>query len=183
MNEIGKNVRRLRKGRGMTQQDLSYKAGVSHTTLWLVEKGQTTPRLSIAEKLADALDVSAEEILFPKTPTLKVQADVDESKYEDFIKFIGTFNLEGLNRLAKDLRDEQKRALVAKDYAMTRDLYDRSYLISKRIEELDPPLATVTVNTEGRDTVVFHREPTEEEREKLEEQYPGVLEAGRALAT
>jgi|SRR5215217_2881207 len=69
MNDIGTNLRRLRKERKLTQEQLSNEASISHTTLWNVETGKTTPRVAIAEKLANVLGVSAEEILFPKPET------------------------------------------------------------------------------------------------------------------
>jgi len=175
MNEIGNEIRRLRKERGMTQEELAHIAGISHTTLWQAETGRTTPRMWIAEKIADALGVEASDILFPKGEALKFQADVDEGRYEDFLAFLRVLSLDGLNRLSADLRDEQKRAVLANEYGKAADLYARSFLVSKRIEEFDPPLATIKLRSDAPAEVTFHREPTEEERKELEEKYPGYV--------
>jgi DNA-binding XRE family transcriptional regulator len=66
MTNIGSEIRRLREERGMTQQELAWRAGISNTTMYKTEVGKTEPRLSIVEKLAAALGVDPAEILFPK---------------------------------------------------------------------------------------------------------------------
>jgi len=53
-----KHLRRIRKDRGLTQEQLSEKAGVSQGMVSRIEAGTANPTLDIIEALAEALDVS-----------------------------------------------------------------------------------------------------------------------------
>ena len=52
------NLRRLRKTKGLTQEDLAFKIGVSRAYIGYIEQGSNIPSLDTLEKLAKALDVS-----------------------------------------------------------------------------------------------------------------------------
>ena len=52
------NLRRLRKTKGLTQEDLAFKIGVSRAYIGYIEQGRNIPSLDTLEKLAKALDVS-----------------------------------------------------------------------------------------------------------------------------
>ena len=56
-------LRKLREARGMTQEALAKKAGVSRAYLSRLEMGLHDPPLSRLRKLANALKVRVEELL------------------------------------------------------------------------------------------------------------------------
>lgn len=60
---FGPRLQRLRKERGMTQAALADQLGVSKPTVWAWEQGKARPVESRMEALAQALDVSADELL------------------------------------------------------------------------------------------------------------------------
>ncbi len=59
---FGDNLRRLRRERGFTQTDLAEKVGAWFTAISNIERGESVPSLEMAMKLADALDVSLDEL-------------------------------------------------------------------------------------------------------------------------
>ena len=56
-NRVGKNVRTLRVDRGLSQEELAYKAGIHQTYLSGVEGGKRTPSVLVLERIADGLGV------------------------------------------------------------------------------------------------------------------------------
>lgn len=60
---IGETIRRLREQRGMNQRELAKKAGISHSYVSDVERGDATPSLKFLEKIADALGVRLSTLL------------------------------------------------------------------------------------------------------------------------
>jgi len=66
---ISDSLRRLRKSRGLTQQRLAEKAGVSMIVVTKIEQGTTKdPAMSSLVKMADVLDVSIDELIDRKSP-------------------------------------------------------------------------------------------------------------------
>jgi transcriptional regulator with XRE-family HTH domain len=60
--KIGKNLRRLREDRLLTQAELAERAGIALSSLVRVENDQVDPRFSTIRKLARALDVDPREL-------------------------------------------------------------------------------------------------------------------------
>jgi DNA-binding XRE family transcriptional regulator len=60
--KIGKNLRRVREERLMTQQELADAAGLGLSTVLRIENDRVEPRFSTIRKLAKALDVDAREL-------------------------------------------------------------------------------------------------------------------------
>ncbi|MFY9462135.1 MAG: helix-turn-helix transcriptional regulator [Candidatus Sungiibacteriota bacterium] len=57
-------MERLRKAKGLSQEDFAQKSGVKYTTLTKIESGVIkTPSVLMVEKIAKALGVSIEELL------------------------------------------------------------------------------------------------------------------------
>ncbi len=56
------NIRRLRFERNMTQEELALRTAVSRQTIMSIERGQTTPSVLLAYKIAAALDVGVVEV-------------------------------------------------------------------------------------------------------------------------
>ena len=66
-------VRELRIGRGLTQEEIAERVGVSRQTIISIEVGRYNPSIVLAYKLARAFDQSIEEVFFyePETDTEK----------------------------------------------------------------------------------------------------------------
>ncbi|MBK8137898.1 MAG: helix-turn-helix transcriptional regulator [Chloroflexi bacterium] len=66
---IGNNLRKLRFNENeMTQQQLADKIGVTRQTIVAIEKGNYSPSLELAFKIALAFNVPLEEVFFIETP-------------------------------------------------------------------------------------------------------------------
>jgi len=61
--KFGAVVRRLREERGLTQEELAERAGMSATYVGFVERGDNVPTLTILLQLAEAFDISPSELL------------------------------------------------------------------------------------------------------------------------
>lgn len=61
---LSENIKKYRKKFGMSQQDLSYKAGISYCTVTKIEQGNAlSPRLDTLIKIADIFNVSLDELV------------------------------------------------------------------------------------------------------------------------
>ena len=61
--KLGRNLKRIRAEKGMTQGDIVRKLGVSRSFVSNIESGKTNPTLSTITNLAKALGVSSDELL------------------------------------------------------------------------------------------------------------------------
>jgi len=61
--KLGKNLKRIRVEKGMSQGDIVRALGVSRSFVSNIENGKTNPTLSTISKLAKALGVSSDELL------------------------------------------------------------------------------------------------------------------------
>jgi len=69
---IGEQVRAWREVRGVSQRALAERAGMPYPMVARLELGQTDPRLSTLERLAEALEIPVVDLLTgPKKPTSK----------------------------------------------------------------------------------------------------------------
>lgn len=63
-NNIGDNIKKLRAGLNLTQDDLARKSGVKYTTLSKIESGVVTkPTVHIMAKIVKALDASIGDLI------------------------------------------------------------------------------------------------------------------------
>lgn len=67
---IATNLKRLRSVKGLTQEELAERAGLSRAGYRNLETGKTMPRSSTLEALAEALEVALRELLTP-VPVLR----------------------------------------------------------------------------------------------------------------
>lgn len=63
MNTIGKKIREVRKGKGLTQEELSTLAKINLRTLQRIEKDETEPQSNTIKKICEVLDLRIEDIL------------------------------------------------------------------------------------------------------------------------
>ena len=60
--ELGKQIYELRKKANLSQEQLAEKVGVSRQTISQIERGDYSPSVTLALKIAKVLNVSVEEI-------------------------------------------------------------------------------------------------------------------------
>ena len=60
---VGHNIRRIRKARGITQERLAEEAGISQAMLCQVEKGLKNPSLLVSAEITKILGYLIEEFL------------------------------------------------------------------------------------------------------------------------
>ena len=61
--KLGQNLKRIRLRQKMSQGDICRKLNMDRSYMSAIESGKKNVTLGILEKLADALDVSADELL------------------------------------------------------------------------------------------------------------------------
>lgn len=61
--QLGRNVRRLRRERGWSQEELAFEAGLHRTYISGVERGVRNPTVLIVHELAQALKVAPAALL------------------------------------------------------------------------------------------------------------------------
>src|SRR5437667_8034383 len=60
---VGPRVRALREGMGLSLRDLAERSGVSAPMLSQVERGETSPTLTVASRIAAGLELSLSQLL------------------------------------------------------------------------------------------------------------------------
>ena len=60
---LGQNVRRLREAKGWSQEDYADRAGIHRTYVSDIERGRRNPTISVIEKLAKPLEVTAGQLI------------------------------------------------------------------------------------------------------------------------
>jgi transcriptional regulator with XRE-family HTH domain len=60
---LGKNVRRLREAKALSQEAFAHEAGIHRTYVSDIERGARNPTITVVEKLARSLDVTAGSLL------------------------------------------------------------------------------------------------------------------------
>lgn len=77
MSEIatafGNRVRQLRQAQGMSQEELSFKAGISAAHLGQIERAVKKPTVDTIGKLAEALNVEAAELFLDRPAASNAQ--------------------------------------------------------------------------------------------------------------
>lgn len=60
---VGRNVRKLRKQRGMTQEELAFEAEIDLTYIGGIERGKRNPSLLVMVRIAEALSVQLKQLI------------------------------------------------------------------------------------------------------------------------
>ena len=60
--QFGESVRELRKAKGLSQEELAFRAKIHRTYLGSIERGERNPALKNIAAIARALDVSLSEL-------------------------------------------------------------------------------------------------------------------------
>ena len=77
--EFGKRLRALRTEKKMSQEELSFKAGISPAHLGQIERAEKKPTLETIGKLAEALDISLPELFVFNTDSETRKVDTDNT--------------------------------------------------------------------------------------------------------
>jgi transcriptional regulator with XRE-family HTH domain len=59
---LGRNVRRLRRVKGLGQEKFALEFGIDRTYVSGIERGTRNPTITVVQRLADALDVPIAEL-------------------------------------------------------------------------------------------------------------------------
>ncbi len=62
MNRVSNSVNKLRTKKGVTQEELAQALGVTRQTIIAIEKGNYTPSVLLALKIAKYFNTSVEEV-------------------------------------------------------------------------------------------------------------------------
>jgi transcriptional regulator with XRE-family HTH domain len=60
---VGLNLQRLRRERGLSQEELADRASVHQTYLSGVERGKRNPSIAVLQRIAAALDADIEDLV------------------------------------------------------------------------------------------------------------------------
>ena len=61
--EFGEKVREIRKGKGLSQEELAHKAELHRTYIGMIERAEKNITLLNIEKIANALEVNIKELI------------------------------------------------------------------------------------------------------------------------
>jgi len=121
MSGVGEEVKRLRRAKGWTQEQLAVYAGSSQPTVNLLEAGKRNPSASTLEKLARALEVEVVD-LFPKPPT--PQPSLEDAAQSEALQEALAVLFQGLARRGQGIVEQSLREGPSE--ALSRELTEYS---------------------------------------------------------
>ncbi len=96
MNEtIGNRISRLRKEKGMSQEALAEKIGVSSQAVSKWENDQSCPDISLLPQLAKLLDVTADELLTGNSNEVRMVPKAERKSLEELTLRVRVLSAEG----------------------------------------------------------------------------------------
>jgi transcriptional regulator with XRE-family HTH domain len=99
---FGKNLSRFRKEKGLTQEDLVKRSAVAISQIRRYEADNSSPTLDVVTRLAKALGVSIDEMVFDKATGIAATKLMDRELLEQF---------EMVSALDEDEREAVKKIL------------------------------------------------------------------------
>lgn len=107
--KIKTRVKEFREEKGLTQQELAERVGVSRQTIYYLEKGDYNPSLTLSFKIAESLEKPLSQIFF-RVPIIKDKIEsLSFKKIKSISKDLGiSFNkLQSLTEIGEDSLDEK----------------------------------------------------------------------------
>ncbi|MFW6006460.1 MAG: helix-turn-helix domain-containing protein [Halanaerobiales bacterium] len=101
-NIIGSRLKKLRYNLNLTQEKLGEKADLHYSYIGQVERGDKTPSLKALIKIAEALNISLEELIHEETVNTNTIKDV---KIKNINKLLSDRTPEELDLIYKIIRD------------------------------------------------------------------------------
>ena len=62
LKSFGKNLKRLRKEKGLSQEQLAYKADLSLSQIGRIERGEINPTICTIKVIAESLEIDVKEL-------------------------------------------------------------------------------------------------------------------------
>lgn len=145
-NPIAVNLKRLRTIRGLNQDEIASKSGLSRMAYSSIEKGKAEPRVSNLQKIADVLNVGIQEIIAPVPNIISLRfrskntLTAKEKNRREQIVIDVAFWLQDFNELENALnskKDFKLKDLIQK----TKDPKKMAMMARKELElEQDEPI-------------------------------------------
>ncbi len=88
-NTFGHRLRHYRRRRGLTLDDLGALVGRPAPYLSMVENGKKEPRLSQIQALANALDVTVDDLLAPEAPNRRAELEIELERAQSTLPDLG----------------------------------------------------------------------------------------------
>jgi|YelNatPaOPRAMG01_1025707.scaffolds.fasta_scaffold193528_2 transcriptional regulator with XRE-family HTH domain len=98
LKQIGKNISKLRKAKGFTQENLDERSGINSKYISAIECGQANLTILILERIAKALEVEPYELLLTTDDNTSIEAI-----RKDIIKLLNETNKEKLKTIINKL--------------------------------------------------------------------------------
>lgn len=107
--KIGNRIRELRKGQGLTQEELGERADLHNTYIGAIERGERNLSLDSIEKITNGLNIEIKELFtFPPT-TLPSQYEIIISEIIELIKKGDNKTIEIISKALKEVLEGQKK--------------------------------------------------------------------------
>ena len=105
-NSIKDNIRRIRKNRKLTQEDVAHRLGISLTAYRDLERGSTSMVNGNICRLAEEFETSPEELVLGYKPSQQASRALEEvrGKYQSRVTLLEK-QVEDLERLVKTLEE------------------------------------------------------------------------------
>ena len=105
-NSIKDNIRRIRKTRKMTQEDVAHRLGISLTAYRDLERGSTNIMNGNLSRLAEEFETSPEELVLGYKPSQQASRTLEEVKgrYQSKVTLLEK-QVEDLEKLIKSLEE------------------------------------------------------------------------------
>lgn len=85
METIGKRIAKYRKEKGMTQEDLAARMGVSGQAVSKWETDASCPDISLLPQLCSVLGITTDELLTGKTDEVKMLPPAERKPFEELV--------------------------------------------------------------------------------------------------
>ncbi len=82
-DNFNENLKNARERKGMSQKDVAEEIGVAKSTYSLYESGNREPNVKTIKKIADALNVSADDLLGLNDEPVTIAAHFDGDEYTE----------------------------------------------------------------------------------------------------
>lgn len=121
---LSRNIRYLRKKKGINQSELSRRVGKTHSAISSYEQGKAEPTAGVLMKIAEALEVSLDDLLYKdltesdqilsQTENMLAYAEKLEEgtmTVDEVYDRVGEANMAKINRLLEQRVNELERAI------------------------------------------------------------------------
>lgn len=129
ISDIGENIKRIRKQKGMTQTKLADLAEMKQQQLYQYEKGIREPRIETLVRIANALNVELSEIANISNSGTMLLLET----CRQYAKETGTDCMELYKKLAEDMEKGNKVSLS--QYGINEDKFKKAFSL---VQKKDP---------------------------------------------